>query len=84
MNWICSACADAAGSTWPEGHIATAHEDICGWCGHRARVTAPEDWYPRPVHPRQKEALQALAYSGQDLDAIGRAWAAERRRTGRK
>lgn len=82
MNWICHDCAAARGSRLRG--VATFHEDICDWCGSVAIVTEPRDYTPRPAHPEQVQAMPALADSGQDLDAIGRAWAAERRRTGRK
>ena len=86
VNWICHDCATARGSRLRG--VATFHEDVCDWCGELKSTTEPRDYTPRPAHPEQVQAMRALADSGQaleaDLDAIGRAWAAERRRTGRK
>jgi len=47
-DWICDDCARSHGGRWPEGHVATFHEDTCGWCGESKDVTQPRDWgYPR-------------------------------------
>jgi hypothetical protein len=41
---ICEDCAIATGKTWPEGHIATFYEAICGVCFQTKVCTEPRDW----------------------------------------
>jgi hypothetical protein len=44
--WICSECGGKHGK-WPDGHIATFHIDICGWCNCEVSCTEPRDFgYP--------------------------------------
>ena len=88
MNWICRDCAFAAGTSTLDGHLSTMHQGHCDWCDTDKVVTEPRDYRPRPAWPKQDplEALgHALNHEQHDpLDAMGRAWAAERRRTGQK
>jgi len=55
--WICANCGDKYGKM-PQGHIATWHEDTCGWCGEVKSVTEPRDYgYPDAPNSEQKEVL---------------------------
>lgn len=46
-DWICTFCAKENGGKWPDGHIGTFHNGVCGWCGEEVQVTEPRDWgYP--------------------------------------
>ena len=45
--WICADCGHKHGR-WPDGHVATFHNDICGWCGEEKSCTEPRDFgYPK-------------------------------------
>lgn len=41
--WICSDCGNVYGK-YPDGHCATWHTDICGWCGETKPCTEPRDF----------------------------------------
>lgn len=43
-GYICSQCAALKGLRWPECHAATAHRDICHYCGFEGSLTALTDW----------------------------------------
>ena len=46
-EWVCGDCAIANGGNWTKGHLATFHDDLCGWCGQIRSVTKPKDYgYP--------------------------------------
>jgi hypothetical protein len=46
--YICNACAESKGLTWPTGHLATIHEGECPYCKQPGRrLSAITDWcYP--------------------------------------
>jgi hypothetical protein len=45
-GWICIDCGRKYGTAY-EGHVATFHTDLCGWCGEEKAVTEPRDYgYP--------------------------------------
>lgn len=43
-NYICSSCAIEKGAQWPEGHVATFHEDTCLFCTNVAALAHISDW----------------------------------------
>ena len=46
-QWICTQCAESNGGRMPDGHLATWHNGICGWCNEEKSVTQPRDFgYP--------------------------------------
>lgn len=50
--WICWDCGSNHGRVI-QGHIATYHRGICGWCGQEADVTEPRD-FGYPPEPKDK------------------------------
>lgn len=42
--YICNDCATKKGAKWPEGHCATYHESICGYCNNLSGVCHISDW----------------------------------------
>lgn len=49
--YICSECAEKKKFTWPKGHCATQHFDICGYCNENKALCAVTDW----LRPGQKK-----------------------------
>lgn len=43
-NWVCFDCGNKYGNGFPEGHVCTVHEGICGVCGKKKPVTEPRDF----------------------------------------
>lgn len=43
-EFICPACAQAAGKQWPKNKVATFHMGACGICGDSAMVCSPGNW----------------------------------------
>jgi hypothetical protein len=43
-DWICPACAQAAGKSWPKGKVSTFHMGVCGICGDSVMVCSPGSW----------------------------------------
>jgi hypothetical protein len=41
---ICDSCAQAAGKTWPKGHIATFYTVTCDVCRKHVTCTEPRDY----------------------------------------
>jgi hypothetical protein len=41
---ICLSCAEKAGCTWPDKHIATLWLGVCCYCGKQDVVSASGDW----------------------------------------
>ena len=44
IQWVCWECVEAVGGQGREGHLCTAHEDICDVCGEMKPVTEPRDF----------------------------------------
>lgn len=44
VNYVCSACARAAGGAWPPGHCATVSVSECGACGKLRGTCSVDDW----------------------------------------
>ena len=42
--WVCFDCVEAVGGQYYEGHMCTAHEDVCDVCGEVKPVTEPRDF----------------------------------------
>jgi hypothetical protein len=48
VDYVCRACAEAAGGVWPKGHYATFHAGPCPVCGNQRSLASVEDWnWPR-------------------------------------
>lgn len=43
-DYICHKCAKRLGLTWPEGHCATSHVNVCDCCHIPRALTALSDW----------------------------------------
>ena len=43
-TFICADCALRKGCTYPEGHLATAHEGECDCCGKIKTLLNVGDW----------------------------------------
>lgn len=71
-SWVCTPCAKAAGAKWPEGHVATFHQDQCGVCLKITEVTQPRDWgYPKFKMPGRIQVLEAkLAEAEKERDDV--------------
>lgn len=44
VEFICPHCAVTLRGEWPEGHMATQHEDECGVCGTVGFLANTGDW----------------------------------------
>lgn len=42
--YVCAACAEAEGGTWPKGHLATWSDGVCRQCDERKPRAALTDW----------------------------------------
>ena len=42
--YLCSECAESLGGTWPEGHRATFHYNVCPVCNVNKALACWNDW----------------------------------------
>jgi len=43
-DYICHDCAIRLNGSWPDGHCATSHVNVCEYCGNEKGVTNIGDW----------------------------------------
>lgn len=43
-SYICSDCAEHKGGKWPDGHVATCHQAMCGYCNQEKSLAHVTDW----------------------------------------
>lgn len=62
--WVCSDCGSKYKTREGPSSVSTWHDDLCGVCGNKTRVTEPRD-YGYPHFPGFKKP-----FSGEDIPAI--------------